>query len=159
MQGRRVRRKDKEIGKNEVEAALRANQVGHLATFGTDGYPYVVPMNYFYTGDKIILHSAPEGEKIENIKTNPRVCFTVMECQGIVAGQNLCDYTTAYRSVIVFGRARFIEGVEKERLLGEFVGHLLGSESPRLPREEIAKVAVIAIEIQAVTGKKSGGFD
>ncbi|MFH1226355.1 MAG: pyridoxamine 5'-phosphate oxidase family protein [Planctomycetota bacterium] len=55
---------------------LYSCSVGRINTQGKD-YPYSVPVNYAYFGGKVYLHPKNWGEKIENIKKNPHVSFSV----------------------------------------------------------------------------------
>ncbi|NLE95851.1 MAG: pyridoxamine 5'-phosphate oxidase family protein [Dehalococcoidia bacterium] len=60
-----------------IEDILRTATIGRMATVGRDGYPYVTPVNFVYHGGDIYFHCAPEGEKLDNIARDPRVCFEV----------------------------------------------------------------------------------
>lgn len=45
-----MRRKDREItGRENIEPILQACKVCRVAMTGTDGWPYVIPMNFGYT--------------------------------------------------------------------------------------------------------------
>ena len=81
--------------------------------------PYVVPMNYGYTMEdgKLILylHSAVRGKKLDMIRANPKVFFS-LECdlqpfEGTVA----CKYGLAYASVMGRGIATIVEDVEEKK--------------------------------------------
>ena len=48
-----------------------------MATIGSDGYPYITPVNFVYHREHIYFHCAPMGEKLDNIARNPHVCFEV----------------------------------------------------------------------------------
>lgn len=50
-----------------------------LAVNGDDGYPFAIPVNYFYDQeqDKIYFHGAKSGHKVDALKKNDKVCFTV----------------------------------------------------------------------------------
>ena len=48
-----MRRKDREItGRENIEPILQACKVCRVAMTGTDGWPYVIPMNFGYTWDE-----------------------------------------------------------------------------------------------------------
>jgi nitroimidazol reductase NimA-like FMN-containing flavoprotein (pyridoxamine 5'-phosphate oxidase superfamily) len=65
--------KDKAV----ITELLSESLVGRLGTIGKDGYPVIKPLNFVYSEGNIYLHSAREGEKIEDIKRNSRVCFEI----------------------------------------------------------------------------------
>ncbi|MDR1795219.1 MAG: pyridoxamine 5'-phosphate oxidase family protein [Erysipelotrichaceae bacterium] len=64
--------KDLEFG---LEILKRSGHMA-LATFGRDGYPYVIFVSPVYYQDKIYFHCAMEGEKIDNLRKNPKVCLS-----------------------------------------------------------------------------------
>ena len=43
-----IRKKINEIDRNATEALLQSNRRGILAMNGDNGYPYAIPINYFY---------------------------------------------------------------------------------------------------------------
>ena len=51
-----MRRKDKLMAAAEVEDVLKDTEYGILGTYGENGYPYAVPVNYVYKDNKIYLH-------------------------------------------------------------------------------------------------------
>ncbi|MBN1152538.1 MAG: pyridoxamine 5'-phosphate oxidase family protein [Dehalococcoidia bacterium] len=60
-----------------IERVLNSATIGRMATVGADGYPYVTPVNFVYYDGAIYFHCAPDGEKLDNIARNSRVCFQV----------------------------------------------------------------------------------
>ena len=94
-----VRRKDR-ILENELAAQLlEKGEYGFLAMEGVNGYGYGIPINYVKEGDSIYFHCAPEGYKLECLRKNPNVSFTVVGQTEVIPRQ----FSTAYESVIVFG--------------------------------------------------------
>jgi nitroimidazol reductase NimA-like FMN-containing flavoprotein (pyridoxamine 5'-phosphate oxidase superfamily) len=154
----KMRRKDKEIKEKVVlEEILRENQVGRLGT-SVDGRPYVVPMNFVYTKDRILLHTHRGGKKVKDIQRNPLVCFEV-DSGEIVEGDDPCNYSWSYRSVIANGTAAIIEDPEEKlkalRLLSDKYAFGKGR---RLDLEKITKfkdLLVVEIRVDEMTGKKS----
>jgi len=74
-------------------------------------------LSYVWTGNNIYFHAATLGVKLDNIKANPRVCFTVVGATEVLPG----DFSTNYESVMAFGTAALAEGEEKAMALGEIV--------------------------------------
>ena len=64
------------------------------------------------------FHCAKTGHKIDAIRADNRVSFTVIDRDEVMPK----DRTTKYRSVIVFGRAEFVEGDENLRRAANAVG-------------------------------------
>src|SRR5512136_2795322 len=65
----------------EMEKLLTEERVGYLGV-SHHNVPYVVPLTYGYCEGKIIFHGASEGKKLEIIRENPTVCFTVSRHYG-----------------------------------------------------------------------------
>lgn len=87
---------------------------GVLAVSGDDDYPYAVPLSYVYDGHKIYFHGAKAGHKLDSIVKNPKASFCVIDKDQIVPD----EYTTYFRSVIVFGTIRILhDEAEKEKPL------------------------------------------
>lgn len=78
---------------------------------GDDGYPYGVPISYAFDGSRIIIHSALAGHKVDAIAANPKVSLCIIDRDDVVPQ----EYTTYYRSVIVFGKARIIADEQEKR--------------------------------------------
>ena len=153
-----MRRKDKEITEKAVlEEVLREQQVGRLATVD-DGEPYVVPVNFVYSDDKVIFHSHKEGKKMANISRNPRVCFEV-DSGEIVKAEKPCDYSWRYVSVVVSGEAKIIEGNEgRLAALRRLCEKYAPDKGKILALEDVTKnpqLMLIEIFVEKMTGKRS----
>ena len=148
-----IRRKDRELTKDESEAIMQKGEYGILSTIGTNGYPYGVPVNYVYGNDSIYFHCAlKEGHKLENIKNSNRVSFCVVGSSLVVPN----EFSTKYESVIVFGRATELHGeAKKEALI-----NILKKYSPEFIEKGKKYIenngeitSVFKIEIEYLTGK------
>src|SRR5215467_16085524 len=64
------------IGKLRDTDALAILSEGSLGRLGciAAGWPYVVPVNYFFDGKDIYIHTLP-GKKIDALRANARVCL------------------------------------------------------------------------------------
>ena len=73
-----------------------------LAVNGDSGYPYAMPINYFYdeNTNKIIFHGAKAGHKVDSLQACDKICFTVY------GNETIREKTWApyLQSVIIFGR-------------------------------------------------------
>ena len=143
--------------REEMESLLHEALVGCLATVGPDGSPYITPLNFVFCQGKIYFHCAFEGRKMDNIRANPRVCFEVHELIKIVHGQRACDFSTRYRSVLIFGRARSLSDVdEKVVVLTALTEKYAGGQAVEPPTPKKAKgTEVIEITIEEMTGKRN----
>ena len=96
---REIRRKDRILDNELAIRLLEEAEYGFLAMSGINGYGYGIPINYVKEGDSIYFHCAPEGYKLECLRENPKVSFTVVGATQIVPGK----FTTGYESTIAFG--------------------------------------------------------
>jgi len=138
----------------EMKSLLDRMAVGHLAMTTKDG-PYVVPVNYHFAEGFIYLHSGPKGRKIEALRRDPRVCFLVDEAGPQVRWDSGCGISQIYESVMCFGRAEFVEGLEeKRRILEMMIRKFLPPDSPfPLADGNVAGTTVIRIQMEWMTGK------
>ena len=107
----KMRRTVQQLSYEEAEAVLLRCSAGVLALTGDKAFPYAVPLSYVYDGEHIYFHSATEGHKIDAIQRNPNASFAVIDQDEVIPEK----YTTAYRSVIVFGSIRIIDDAVEKR--------------------------------------------
>jgi hypothetical protein len=108
---REMRKKKQLLSDAESIEILNSCTSGVLAVSGDNGYPYAVPLSYAYKDGKIFFHFAPEGHKLDAIKNNDKVSFCVIKTDDVIQE----TFTTLYRSVIVFGRARILADDNEKR--------------------------------------------
>ena len=89
--------------RKQMEQFLAQAMVGHLGLYDGEE-PYVVPFNFAYKNNRIYMHSARKGRKIDILKQNPRVCLAVDE----FLGYDPIKKFTSYRSVLCFGTVDFL---------------------------------------------------
>ncbi len=153
MMTRPMRRFRQQLSAEETERILRNGKYSVMAVSGDDGYPYAVPVNYVYDGTAIFIHSAAQGHKIDALKRHPKCSLCIVDKDDVIPE----EFTSYFRSVIVFGTAHFVESVDEKiaalRLLGD-------KYSPGIdPEAEIARfiktVCILRIDIDCVTGKEA----
>ncbi|HIY63576.1 MAG TPA: pyridoxamine 5'-phosphate oxidase family protein [Candidatus Mediterraneibacter stercoripullorum] len=108
---REMRRKKQALSMEDAEDILYRGTSGVLAVSGDDDYPYAVPLSYVYDGKKLYFHSARNGHKLDAISRNARVSFCVIDQDQIIPE----EYTTYFRSVIVFGTIHIMEDESEKR--------------------------------------------
>lgn len=150
---RPMRRFRQQLSAEETERILRNGKYCVMAVSGDDDYPYAVPVNYVYDGTAIFIHSAAQGHKIDALKRNPKCSLCIVDKDDVIPE----EFTSYFRSVIVFGKTHFVESVDEKiaalRLLGD-------KYSPGIdPEAEIARfiktVCILRIDIDCVTGKEA----
>ena len=140
------------MSKEDSITVLKKCSNGSLACLGDDDYPYSVPLSYVYFNDKIYFHSAKAGHKIDAVKKHKKVSFSVIGEDTIVSE----EYTTYFRSVIVFGKARIVEGDEWLEAFKALVEKYSKDQSEEDKQKVITgctKSYIIAIDIEDLKGK------
>jgi nitroimidazol reductase NimA-like FMN-containing flavoprotein (pyridoxamine 5'-phosphate oxidase superfamily) len=141
----------------EVDAVLDRCTSGVMACLGDDGYPYAAPLNYVYADGRIYFHSAKTGHKIDALARDPKVSFAVIDEDTIVSE----EYTSYFRSVIVFGKARIVEGDERRIAFAALIEKYSGDqpeEAKRRVADECTLAHIVAIDIEHVTGKEASEY-
>ncbi|MBW7990700.1 MAG: pyridoxamine 5'-phosphate oxidase family protein [Planctomycetes bacterium] len=151
-----MRRKDKEINDiASIEDIIMKARVCRLALY-ENAQPYIVPLSFGYKDNILYFHSAPEGKKLDILRNNNKVCFEFDIDHELVMGEKACDCTMKYRSVIGFGKAKLIEDIESKRKALDIIMKNYSDGSFEYPEESIQNTIIISVEVETMTGKKSG---
>lgn len=151
-----MRRKKQMLSMEEMASLLAEGTAGVLALTGDDGYPYAVPLSYVYDGSKIWFHCAKSGHKLDAVRRNPRASFCVIGQDQIVPE----EYTTYFKSVIVFGQIRVLEEEEEKREAIERLAVRYTPEDTPAGRAEVigrswASLCVLEMSIDHMSGKQA----
>ena len=84
------------------------------------------------------------------------VCFECDVDAEPIESKQACAWSMKYRSVIGFGKASFIESPEEKTEALKIIMEHYSDEDFHFPLEALNKTAVIKVEIEHMTGKKSG---
>lgn len=151
---REMRRKDRQMLDADALNILVKGEYGMLATSDMQNLPYVVPMSYVYVDNCIYLHCATEGQKLDNIKENPKVSFCVVGDTKVIPE----EFGTAFESVILFGNAEIIDDMQEKlkglRALVEKYSLEFKVKGEEYIKKDSNKTRVIKINIEHITGKQ-----
>ncbi len=147
-----------------IDQILGRATIGRLATIGADGYPYITPVNYVYSNNTIYFHCARTGEKLDNIRRDARVCFTVdiplayLDLDYYGDAPEPCMVHQFYHCVIIRGLADIVsDSGEKVRALNALVAahEPAGRRIPAISVETkaVGLCAVVAVRIESISGK------
>ena len=118
---RKLVRKNKQISSAECIEILKSEKRGVLSVIGDDGYPYGMPLNHYYCDEDghIYFHSGKAGHKIDALKRCDKVSYCVYD-----DGQpSDIEWALKIRSVIVFGRVRFVEDFDRAMDISRKLSH------------------------------------
>lgn len=152
---REMRRGNQALSAEESVAVLTRGTAGVLAVSGDDGYPYAVPLSYAYEDGKIFFHCAKTGHKLDAIAGNAKVSFCVIDQDQVVPE----EFTTYFRSVIAFGKARVLEDKEERRKALVAVAERYAPDDARERLGEIEsaleRVCLLELTIEHMSGKEA----
>jgi len=145
----------KAIPEEECLALLKSAPRGVLSVIGDEGWPYGMPMNYWYNEEdgKIYFHSAKRGHRTDSLLRDSRASFCVLDEGRVMEG----DWAPTVRSVIAFGRIEFIEDRELALELVRKLSYKYTSDEAFID-EEIRRFAsgfrLFAMNVEQITGKR-----
>lgn len=145
---------------SDCESALRSAVVCTLS-MALDGEPYAVPVSYGYEDGRIYIHGSGSGRKLDTLRANPKVCFTIVLFSSLKTADLPCDWSFSYKSIVGFGQAREVVDLEEKR---RAMDALMRQHSRFLGQEEFAsygyshrsleKTTVLCLTIDEVSLKE-----
>jgi nitroimidazol reductase NimA-like FMN-containing flavoprotein (pyridoxamine 5'-phosphate oxidase superfamily) len=144
-----------QLAREQVDKLLNTAHIGHLGTFGLNGYPYVVPVHFVYIDGVIYFHGLNQGQKLDNIEKNPKVCFQVTGDYSFLQADVPCDTNTAYHSVVCLGQAFLVEDtVLKVKVLEAVVEKFTPQHRGQaFPETMLEVTGIVGIKVDDLTGK------
>lgn len=113
-----MRRRDREVtDKRQIEKFISEQEILRVG-FYDEGDIYIVPVNYGYTLENdrytFYFHGAKAGRKYELAKACPTVGFEIDGDYRLIGGEEACDYTAAFQSVIGSGTVRLVDSRDEK---------------------------------------------
>jgi len=158
----RVRRAPKraDYDRATIDAILDEALVAHLG-FVADGQPYVIPTLHARVGDEVLIHGSAASRMVRALGAGVPACLTVTLIDGLVLARSAFHHSMNYRSVVVLGEARFVEGeAEREAALAAFTDKLVPGrwDEVRTPsRQELKGTRVLALPLTEASAKLRAG--
>ena len=153
---RPVRKKKNEISAEAAKQLLHTERRGVFAVNGDDGYPYAVPVNFFYDeeANRIYFHGSRAGHKIDSVRKSDKVCFTVYGNETVETDEAWAPFL---ESAVVFGRCHLVaDRGESDALCRKFAMKYYPTE--KMVDDEVAAsgkaVQMFRISIDHISGKK-----
>ena len=153
---REMRRKRQQLTDAECFEILEKNTSGVLAVTGDDDYPYAVPLSYALDANKIYFHCAKSGHKLDAIQRNCKASFCVIDQDLIVPA----EYTTYFRSVIVFGKMRVVQDEQEKRTAIEKIAVKYAPDDSVTGRQQAIDrewdtLCILEMNMEHMTGKEA----
>jgi nitroimidazol reductase NimA-like FMN-containing flavoprotein (pyridoxamine 5'-phosphate oxidase superfamily) len=149
---RDVTRKKQKLSEDECKEILRQEVRGVLAVNGDGGYPYALPINFYFdeAGGRIYFHSGKSGHKLDAISECDKASFCVYDKGYHKDGH----WSLNIRSVILFGRVRVVNDWSEELMVDfsrkftddmDYIHHEI--------RAFGSNTVLLCLEIEHMTGK------
>jgi nitroimidazol reductase NimA-like FMN-containing flavoprotein (pyridoxamine 5'-phosphate oxidase superfamily) len=134
----------------DLDAVLDAgNHVGSLSTV-IDGRPWVVPMLYGRSGDRVLLHGSVGAGALRHVAAGAPAALCVTHLDGWVYAHTLFNSSANYRSAVVHGRLIPLAGEAAVAALTSISESLMPGRSAEVPphtKKELAATAALAMDI------------
>ncbi|MEX1125278.1 MAG: pyridoxamine 5'-phosphate oxidase family protein [Acidimicrobiia bacterium] len=145
--------------REQIEAILDEGFVCHVA-YLNDDRPVVIPTLYARDGDRVLLHGSHASGLMVAVKWGSPLSIAVTLIDGLVVARSGFESSTNYRSVVIHGSGRLLEGDEHERGLDVMVEALIPGRLADIRRpttKELRKTAIIAVGLEEVSAKVHDG--
>lgn len=151
---REVLRKKQVLTKEEIDGVLSTALRGVLAVNGEDGFPYALPINFYYdkAAAKIYFHSGKVGYKVDCLKNSSKACFTTQD-QG-ARGEG--EWWLTIKSVIAFGEIEEVTDKKEVERISRALSYKFTTDGEYI-KKEIEKyldaTLLLSFTIRHLTGK------
>ncbi|RGA06274.1 pyridoxamine 5'-phosphate oxidase family protein [Microbispora triticiradicis] len=152
---RRLREQGR-TGREALFEVLRAGFVCHLGVV-VDDVPMVVPTVYGFDAGHLYVHGSVASRSLTRGAT---VCVTVTHVDGLVLARSVFEHGVDYRSAMIYGVPRVLEGDEKLAALRCLTEHVAPGQwdyARRPDRRELAATTILAVPLDEASVKVREG--
>lgn len=151
---REMRRFKQALSHEDCVALLQTETRGVLSMLGDDGYPYGIPMNFWYCPEdgRLYFHGSKQGHKIDAIAKCDKVSFCVHD-QGY---REEGDWAWNVKSVVIFGRMAAVEDYDHAMEAARQLGKRYTTDNAYIEREVRVSgpnVRILCLTPEHMTGK------
>lgn len=152
---RPMRRFKQQLSREDCLELLQREKRGVLSLIGDEGYPYGVPLDFWYNPQNgcLYFHCAPEGHKIDAMDRCDKVSFCVCSQGEPIEG----DWALKFRSVIVFGRLSRVEDPKNIRQALTALAEKFTDDQAYIQKEiqtYAHRVQCLVLRPEQITGKQ-----
>ena len=151
-----MRRSDRQQDRAFALALMDRCTHGVMAIHTGEDMPYCLPLTFVRVGDDLYFHCAREGHKLDAIRREARASFCVVDRDDVKPA----EYTSYFRSVIIFGRVRVLEDEAQKRAAIELLARRYFPEDSaenrrRAIEREWAGLCMLEMDIEHMSGKEA----
>lgn len=116
---------------SETEAIYKILDEGFVCHVGylIENRPVVIPTLYARDRDRIILHGSTTSGISRAVRNNSPLSIAVTLIDGLVVARSAFHSSANYRSVVIHGHGKILNGAEQQDALNRTLDHLLPGRS------------------------------
>jgi nitroimidazol reductase NimA-like FMN-containing flavoprotein (pyridoxamine 5'-phosphate oxidase superfamily) len=141
---------------------LDAGLVAHVAVID-DGQPFVIPVAFARRGDDVVFHGSSASRLFTSLAAGQPTCLTVTLLDGLVLARSAFESSMNYRSAMVIGVARRLEGEDELDALRVITDHLIPGRWNEIrhpaPKERAATLTLALSLSESSVKIRTGGPD
>ena len=141
--------------RRQIDAILDEGFVCHVA-YLVDDRPVIIPTLYARDADRVLLHGSHASGLMMAVKRGSNLSIAVTLVDGLVVARSGFESSANYRSVVIHGTGRLLEGDEHETALDVVVEALIPGRLADIRRptsQELRKTAIIEVGLTEVSAK------
>lgn len=145
--------------RGEVNKILDEGFVCHAA-YVVDDRPVVIPTLYARDGDRLLIHGSKVSGLIRAVVVGSKLSVTITHVDGLVVARSGFHSSANYRSIVIHGIGRLLEGAEHGRALDVIVERLIPGRTAdiRQPtKKELLQTAVFELLLENMSAKVRTG--
>lgn len=136
--------------RRELDRLLDEVPLAHVG-FTTDEGPVVIPTAAARDGDRLMIHGSTGSTWMRRLATGVQACATVTSVDAVVVARSGFESSYQYRSAVIFGCFRPLDGEDKRRALDLFVERLIPGRVAEIrssTSRELAATLLLAVPLQ-----------
>lgn len=133
--------------------------VAHVG-FVVEGKPVVIPMACGRDEDTLLLHGSSGSRLMRALASGAQVSVSITELTGLKISRSTFESGMNYRSAVIFGEAKLLEGDAKVRALEAISDALLPgrvAETRSSTKKELAATLAISVPLNEASVKIAEG--
>jgi nitroimidazol reductase NimA-like FMN-containing flavoprotein (pyridoxamine 5'-phosphate oxidase superfamily) len=121
---------------------------------------FVIPTLHARVGDLLYIHGSQASRMLRELRGGMEVCVTATILDGVVLARSAFNHSMNYRSVMVLGVAKEVEGAEKMEALRAVAEHVMPGrwDDVRHPNaKELGATTVLRLPLDRASAKVRTG--
>lgn len=148
--------KDRDVLHRILDSAL----VGHVG-FVHEGAPFVIPVAIARAADSLLLHGSKASRLFKTLASGASCAVSVTILDALVLARSAFESSMNYRSALILGVARELDGAEKLEAFHALTDHLFPERRTSLRPindDEIKQTTILSLPMDEASVKISSKF-